>query len=67
MLHIWDCGVIFLLRERPSTGKAQSLDHPRRLFSTIFHIYRDFLLYISLAFTTFLLQTKYEVYWIIIM
>jgi len=66
MLHIWDCGVIFLLRKRKSIGKTQSLDHPRRLFSTIFCIYRDFLLYISLAFTTFLLQTKYEVYWIII-
>ncbi len=39
----------------------------QRLFTTIFTIYRDFLLYISLAFMLFLLQTKYEVYWIIIM
>jgi hypothetical protein len=54
MLHIWDSGVVFLLRERRPRGKTQPLDHPRRLFSTIFCIYRDFLLYISPAFTLFL-------------
>jgi len=61
MLHIWGYGVIFLLRERRSRGKTQPLDHPRRLFTTIFTIYRDFSLYISLAFTlfTYKLNTKY--------
>jgi hypothetical protein len=54
MLHIWGYGVIFLLREARSTGKTQSLDHPRRLFTTIFTIYRDFFPYISPAFTLLL-------------
>jgi hypothetical protein len=67
MLHIWDCGVVFLLSEVHFLGKTQLFSHPRRLFSTIFRIYRDFSLYISLAFMLFILQTKYEVYWIIIM
>jgi len=61
MLHIWDSGVVFLLREAHFIGKTQSLDHPRRLFTTIFTIYRDFFLHISLAFTlfTYKLNTKY--------
>jgi hypothetical protein len=41
MLHIWGYGVIFLLRKRKSIGKTQSLDHPRRLFTTFFRIYRE--------------------------
>jgi uncharacterized membrane protein YesL len=54
MLHIWGYGVIFHLRERHSTGKTQSLDHPRRLFTTFLRIYRENFNAITLVFTLFL-------------